>query len=244
MSDLDLPVEFYFICNGETFAGRNLKEDMMSLNPKAVTCPTDHDHHKYPDAASILWLQTLWPYSNLVKLLQLQIERLPSGRYRISDRGAPTGERDGLLVAFLTYGDYQAEEWIFTLRKPGLYTWDILQISGCCIQKPEPNICRSIEKANKTGGWVKQEGENPQVRYLQKTFVLVPSEGIGFRSLCVPSLLVPVTLLSFLRISSGVLSLGNDGLENRHVNQIIWHEFVIAVVICNCIVTIKVCLFS
>ena len=65
MSDLKLPTGEYYIRNGETFAGRNLTEDKSNL-PKIVTCPTDFPDE--PELAST-WIQTLWPHSNLVKLL-------------------------------------------------------------------------------------------------------------------------------------------------------------------------------
>jgi hypothetical protein len=42
MSD-KLPTDQYYIRNGDTFAGRNLRED-RSLLPKAVYCPTDGDN--------------------------------------------------------------------------------------------------------------------------------------------------------------------------------------------------------
>ena len=64
----------------------------------------------------MLCVRPLRPYSNLVKLLQWDLERLDNGRYKLSARGAPTGAIDRLLFAFLIEGD-KAEEWVITKRK-------------------------------------------------------------------------------------------------------------------------------
>jgi len=48
--------------------------------------------------------------------LQWHLERLYNGRYKLSARGAPTGERNNLLFAFLMDRD-KAEEWVITKRK-------------------------------------------------------------------------------------------------------------------------------
>jgi hypothetical protein len=110
MSDFKLPTDQYYIRNEETFAGRDRHED-LSLLPKRVNCPTDGDL----ELASTL-RSTLWPYSHLFKPFQWHLERLDNGRYKLKTRGAPTGERNKLLFAFLIDID-KAEEWIITKRK-------------------------------------------------------------------------------------------------------------------------------
>lgn len=59
---------------------------------------------------------TLRPYSNIFKPLQWELERLYNGRYKLKTRGAPTGERNNLLYAYLIEQD-RAEEWIITKRE-------------------------------------------------------------------------------------------------------------------------------
>ena len=89
--------------------------------------------------------------------------RLPNGRYNLNARGAPTGIINNLLYAF-PIDTEKAEDWIITRREDdgherGQFTRVILGI----IRKPnsERNVSRSIEKADKTVGWVVQtyEGE-------------------------------------------------------------------------------------
>jgi len=75
------------------------------------------------------------------------IEQLPNGRYRIKARGAPTGVVRGLLFAFLADID-KAEEWIITLRK---------------VVDDKHRRLYTIQKGNNSGGWIKQEGGNPQI---------------------------------------------------------------------------------
>ena len=158
----------------------------------------------------------LWPCSNLVKILQWAVKQLENGRYTLYARGAPTAESDRLLYALLIDSE-KAEEWIITKRNNDQYTWVILDIT--CIQKTERDISRSIEKADRSAGWVKQDGDNPQVRFPENMAVLVLSEAIGLRSLSVSSLFVPVNHRPFLRMSSGIFSrLRINGLENKNVN--------------------------
>ncbi|KIM41176.1 hypothetical protein M413DRAFT_11342 [Hebeloma cylindrosporum] len=85
------------------------------------------------------------------------LEQLPNGRYRLEARGSPTGARNNLLYAFLI-DPSKAEEWIITKRKVdrnrSLYT---------------------IEKADKTAGWVKQTGtEGPQIAVLPLRVIETP----------------------------------------------------------------------
>ncbi|KIM41154.1 hypothetical protein M413DRAFT_11330 [Hebeloma cylindrosporum] len=112
-----LPSDQYYIRNGESFAGRDHRED-RSLLPKRVNCPTDG------------YLE-LW-----------ELEQLPNGRYRLKARGAPTGARNNLLFAFLIEVE-RAEEWIITKRRD------------------DSNRSQyTIEKADRTGGWVKETDAN------------------------------------------------------------------------------------
>jgi hypothetical protein len=47
--------------------------------------------------------------------LQWSLERLHNGRYKLSARGAPTGEKEKLLYALLIEKE-KAVEWIITKR--------------------------------------------------------------------------------------------------------------------------------
>jgi len=134
MSD-KLPSGQYFILNDKLFAGRNFRED-KSIMPKRVFCPTDHDEPE------------LW-----------QIRALPNGRYKLSARGAPTGARNGLLLAFLL-DDQGPEEWVITKRKVddsdrSLYT---------------------IETANRNAGWIALRDEaDPPNQIAVRPLIVGPS---------------------------------------------------------------------
>jgi len=57
-------------------------------------------------------------HSNLLKLLQWDVVRLDNGRYKLIARGAPTGEKNNLLYAFLVETETdKAEEWVITKRE-------------------------------------------------------------------------------------------------------------------------------
>lgn len=89
----------------------------------------------------VICVLTLRPYSNIFKPLQWELERLYNGRYKIKARGAPTGERNNLLYAYLIDAE-EAEEWIITKREQhgsrALYTLVALYV--CRKQIPERHI--------------------------------------------------------------------------------------------------------
>jgi len=85
-----------------------------------------------------------------------KIEQLPNGRFRLSARGAPTGidsDIDNrLLFAFLDRDASEAEEWIITFRQ---------------LDNKNRKLF-TIEKANKSGGWIRRDRKpngdpNPQI---------------------------------------------------------------------------------
>jgi Peptidase inhibitor I66 len=105
-----LPTDQYYIRNEQTFAGRNRRED-FSLLPKRVYCPTDAAEAQL---ASNLYSMAA-TNSNLFNHPQWKIEALRNGRYKVSARGAATGEINKRLYAILL-PEPPAEEWIITRR--------------------------------------------------------------------------------------------------------------------------------
>jgi hypothetical protein len=116
MSDnlnLNLPTDQYYIRNGDSFAGRNRLED-KSLHPKKVFCPTDGG----AELASNLRSIGCTACSYRVEFLQWGLEALANGRYKLKARGAPTGELNNHVYAFLGADSAEkAEEWVITRRE-------------------------------------------------------------------------------------------------------------------------------
>jgi Peptidase inhibitor I66 len=114
MSDnlnLNLPTNWYYIRNGDSFAGRDRLED-KSLHPKKVFCPTDGS----ADLASNLRCIGCTACSYRVEFLQWGLEALANGRYKLKARGAPTGALNNHVYAFLVADSVKAEEWVITKR--------------------------------------------------------------------------------------------------------------------------------
>jgi hypothetical protein len=64
-----------------------------------------------PSSWQVLYDVSLQPFANPVcKPLQLHLERLHNGRYKISSRNAPTADINKLLYALLINKE-KAEEW-------------------------------------------------------------------------------------------------------------------------------------
>jgi hypothetical protein len=111
MSSDPLPNGEYYIRNGYHFVGRDYYED-KSLLPKKVCCPPDRG----PDLVSCFPLLLVQLALTYVEFLQWLIEALPNGRYSLKVRGAPTGESNKLVYAFLVEEE-KAEEWVITERR-------------------------------------------------------------------------------------------------------------------------------
>lgn len=122
----------YFIFNGDAFAARSHIED-KSLLPKPVYCPpADLDEPE-------VWV----------------IEKLKSGRYKLSTRGSPTAPVDGHVRAILQDSP-PAEEWTITPRfhlGSDLYT---------------------IETATQAAGWILAEEPKEQPLILVEPLIYLP----------------------------------------------------------------------
>ena len=107
----------------------------------------------------VICVLKLRPYSNIFKPLQWELERLYNNRYKIKARGAPTGERNNLLYAYLIDQE-AAEEWIITKREEhgsrNLYTLVTLYI--CRKQIPERHIFSQYPEGRWTR-WLGQANE-------------------------------------------------------------------------------------
>jgi hypothetical protein len=86
-----------------------------------------------------------------MKAFQWLIEALPNGRYRLRARGAPVGESEGLLFAFLVEQG-EDTEWVITGQgSNGLYTY--VHCSLFCVTKlmRTPKGLRSLQGKDGSG---------------------------------------------------------------------------------------------
>ena len=86
---------------------------MRVVTPLMIGLLTQKESFVLPSCLSLIWLVFYRCDSLFFNLLQWDLEALPNGRYTVSIHGAPTGELEELLYAFLIEPE-KAEEWIIT----------------------------------------------------------------------------------------------------------------------------------
>jgi hypothetical protein len=97
----------------ELFRVETLPRISRFAQRKSIVLPT----RKVISSGQVLYIfSASWP--DLLQLLQWDVLGLDNGRYRLIARGAPTGEQDDLLYAFLFETESEkAEEWVITKRE-------------------------------------------------------------------------------------------------------------------------------